>query len=806
MELKENTNELENGYLLHWYAIKSVIGRGGFGITYLAHDNNLDRSVAIKEFMPEDFAMRSSNSRVLPKQGKKEKLYKWGLRRFVDEARTLAKFNHPNIIRVLSVFEENNTAYMVMEYAQGKDLSFIYKKNEKFTEEKFLDTFIPIMDGLALVHDAGFIHRDIKPANIYLCDNNAPLLLDFGSARQSMSDDSKALTSLVTFGYAPFEQYNEGTGKEGPWTDIYSLGASIYMGITGKKPIDALCRGGGFLENGLDTYKPLSITAKGQFSDNFLLAIDNALMFKIDARPKDIMTWADMLLGKIEVPCLPDYMQNAGNGEDSTVMLPWTTNNTAQNTVLSKTGQRGLIDVHGKRHTSKPGINTDRKNVYEFDITNNTDEITSQTGLSVFSRKKIWIPLIVVVLVVSISVVLFSGIFKSSSKSNRLVSVENIENIKNTNKRRGFIENLAAEKKQAEKAVLSEKNKKILALINKAKREFAKGNFASGAKNNAYYYYAQALKIDAENQLAKDGIYNIQNKLLKLADIAYEKNEFIKSRRYLAQLSRINGTDKKATRRKPRTSPQQTQKVKSQEEIKSQQEVKSQQVAMQIKNWLKQAEAYKNNQQYIKPEKKNAFELYKKVLQIDSNNMLARAGIDYIQQHYTILFNTHLSKFQLGQAEDDLKVMRMISTASAIINGMQKTLNNFKKQKAAEKNTKKINKPKKLEIKKVSIVDASEKIALFKKALQARNKSKIKKISIFISGREQFVDQLIQQYRKFEIQVSGVRLIPTENKVLANVELDGLTDINGNKVIPGSWSKFQIAVRYDEKNNLVVYW
>ncbi len=793
MELRENTNELTNGYLLHWYAIQSVIGRGGFGITYLAHDNNLDRSVAIKEFMPEDFAMRSSNSKVLPKQGKKEKLYKWGLRRFVDEARTLAKFNHPNIIRVLSVFEENNTAYMVMEYAQGKDLSFVYKKNERFTEEKFLDTFIPIMDGLALVHDAGFIHRDIKPANIYLCDNNSPLLLDFGSARQSMSDDSKALTSLVTFGYAPFEQYNEGTGKEGPWTDIYSLGASIYMGITGKKPVDALARGGGFLENGQDTYKPLSVIAKGQFSDNFLLAIDNALMFKIEARPRDIMTWADMLLGKIEVPSLPDYMKNAGTGEDSTVMLPWTTGNTAQSTVLSKTGQRGLIDVHGKRHTSEPGLHTDRKNVYEFDITKNIDEATNKSGLNVFSRKKVWVPL-VVVLIASVSVVLFSGFYKSAPESNHQTIVEKSENITNTNKRKGFIENLATERKQAENAVLSEKNKKVQALINKARREFAKGNYASSTKNNAYYFYAQALKIDAENQPAKDGIYNVQNKLLKLADIAYEKNEFIKSRRYLAQLSRINGTDKKVTRRRPQATPKQTQKIKSQ------------QVAIQIKNWLKQAEVYRKNKQYIKPAKENAFEIYKKVLQVDATNVTAREGIDHIQQYYTILFNTHLSRFQLESAENDLKAMRKISTASAIINGMQETLNNFKKQKIAEENTRKNRKPKKLEVKKVSIVDASEKISLFRKALQERNKSKIKNISIFVSGREQFVDQLIQQYREFEIQVSGVRLIPTENKVLANVELDALTDINGNKVIPGSWSKFQIAVRYDEKNNLVVYW
>jgi len=191
MEPGKNKNSLPEGYLLHWYEIKRVIGRGGFGITYLAHDTNLDRYVAIKEFMPEDFATRESDSTVHPKTSDQKNLYEWGLERFVKEARTLAKFNHPNIVHVQSVFEENNTAYMIMEYAQGEDLSLIYKKEPKFTEEQFLDTFIPVMDGLALIHNAGFIHRDIKPANIYICDNNSPLLLDFGSARQSIGGKTK---------------------------------------------------------------------------------------------------------------------------------------------------------------------------------------------------------------------------------------------------------------------------------------------------------------------------------------------------------------------------------------------------------------------------------------------------------------------------------------------------------------------------------------------------------------------------------------------------------------------------------------
>ncbi|VAW55147.1 Serine/threonine protein kinase [hydrothermal vent metagenome] len=792
MELRNNTNELAEGYLLHWYAIKSVIGRGGFGITYLAHDNNLDRSVAIKEFMPEDFAMRSESSKVLPKPGKKEKLYKWGLRRFVDEARTLAKFNHPNIVRVLSVFEENNTAYMVMEYAQGQDLSFVFKKDKKFTEENFLDTYIPIMDGLSLVHEAGFIHRDIKPANIYLCDNNAPLLLDFGSARQSMSETSKPLTSLVTFGYAPFEQYNEGTGKEGPWTDIYSLGASIYFGITGKKPVDALARGGSFLDNGVDTYKPLSIIAKGNFSDNFLLAVDNAMMFKIEERPSNIMFWADMLLGKVDAPQLPDYMLNARVLEDATVVLPWSTSNTTQHTVMSKSSQRKLIDVHGKRQTAKSGSGTSKKSRSDTILLDSLNEISKTSSSGSSNSNKIWLPVLLVASVVlSVVVAYFSGAFNSVEH----LAVQPVGMPVDSDD--DYQRQLLSQETKIRKTNPSQiaRKRKLASLISNAKREFAKGNFATGNEDSAYYYYTKALEMDEKNQLAKDGIYNIENELHALANKAYEKNEFKKSRVYLAQLNFMNSNTEEGAIIQEKIALGQAKKIKQQKQRKA-----------QIKAWLEQASVHKKNKRYLFPKNKNAFELYQKVLEIDSENKLAKNGIDNIQQYYIILFNAHLASAQLKNAEKDLKAMRKISVASPILKGMQETLNSYKKKKLAKAAVKKSKAPKRIVVKSINISDASKKVALFKAALQERNKRKIKDLSVFVSGREQFVDQLIQQYRRYAIQVTGLRLIPTDNEVLANIQLADLVDINGNKVIPGNWSRFKIVVRYNKKNDLSVYW
>ena len=304
------------GYSLHWYELLEVLGRGGYGVTYLAMDRNLRRNVAIKEYLPLDFACRESNDTVHPITDSHNELYNWGLERFLVEARTLAKFNHHNIIRVLSVFEHNNTAYMVMEYEEGSDLSVIYQEKAAATEAELLPVFMPIIEGLSLVHQEGFIHRDIKPSNIYVRSDGSAVLLDFGSARQTLSSRTRALTSLITAGYAPFEQYNESEEEQGAWTDIYGLGSTLYFCITGEKPADALKRGSSLIKQGYDVYEPVSRLAPPGFSPHFLMAIDHALMFHAEARPQTALQWADMLSGDIDVPPLPANLYVAPDRED----------------------------------------------------------------------------------------------------------------------------------------------------------------------------------------------------------------------------------------------------------------------------------------------------------------------------------------------------------------------------------------------------------------------------------------------------------------------------------------------------------
>ena len=275
---------------LHWYVLERVLGQGGFGITYLAKDTNLDQRVAIKEYLPVEGATRLPDGTVRWRTDEQRDRYRWGLERFIQEARTLARFDHPNIVRVLSVFEFNGTAYMVMRFEEGGTLSTLLDRRGSLPENELLRLILPILDGLALVHNAGFIHRDIKPDNIHIGADGRPVLLDFGSARQSMGS-SNTLTILIAPGYAPFEQYYSDSSSQGPWTDIYGLGATCYRVICGRAPLDAVSRSKGILGSTQETLVPASVVGAGRYSATVLAAIDHALAFAEKDRPQTIAEW-----------------------------------------------------------------------------------------------------------------------------------------------------------------------------------------------------------------------------------------------------------------------------------------------------------------------------------------------------------------------------------------------------------------------------------------------------------------------------------------------------------------------------------
>lgn len=239
-ERKTNTFLPYRTLLNNQYLVGKELGAGGFGITYLALDAALLCPVAIKEFFPRDLVSREAGSSTLvPNTGEAGEYYAYGLERFLYEARIMARFNHPNIVRVRNFFSANNTGYIVMDYYQGLQLEqHMEKRGGRLEEKEALDIILPILDGLERIHQRDFLHRDIKPQNIIITSGNVPILLDFGAARYMTSQKTRSLSVVLTPGFAPFEQYQT-HGNQGAWTDIYSLCASIYFMLTGLIPLVA---------------------------------------------------------------------------------------------------------------------------------------------------------------------------------------------------------------------------------------------------------------------------------------------------------------------------------------------------------------------------------------------------------------------------------------------------------------------------------------------------------------------------------------------------------------------------------------
>lgn len=283
--MNEDLRALPVGQRLGEYQIEGVLGQGAFGITYLAKDLMLHRQYAIKEYYPREYAIRDSTLTVKAAGSKDDRdTYAWGLERFLDEARILARFDDPNIIGVRRYFPANGTAYLVMDYCEGESLDQIVKKHGAVPNERLVQIIQPLLNGLSRVHAANFLHRDIKPANIFVRHDGTPVLLDFGAARHEVVSHSKSVTSLATPGYGAVEQYST-HGKQGPWTDIYGLGATLYRMVTGDKPQDAPGR----MLN--DELVPASIKAKGRYPDSLLRAIDDAMQVYPDKRPQSIGEW-----------------------------------------------------------------------------------------------------------------------------------------------------------------------------------------------------------------------------------------------------------------------------------------------------------------------------------------------------------------------------------------------------------------------------------------------------------------------------------------------------------------------------------
>lgn len=294
VEILNYRNALPLGSMLLEYRLESVLGSGGFGMTYLGYDTHLEIKVAIKEYLPVELAVRALDGCIVPVSTGTEYNYKWGLDRFLQEARLLAKFSHPNIVTVSRYFEANGTAYMVMNYESGVSLSQLLKRIPEPDEELLMRILLPLLDGLHAVHQAGFLHRDIKPSNIFIRDTGVPVLLDFGAARLAVGGTTRTMTSILTPGYAPLEQYST-DGNQGPWTDIYSMAAVMYRAVIGDNPPDSVTR----LKD--DAVMSYLIEARNRFTTGFLHGVNRGLEVDEKKRPQSVPEWKAMFTGEAYV-------------------------------------------------------------------------------------------------------------------------------------------------------------------------------------------------------------------------------------------------------------------------------------------------------------------------------------------------------------------------------------------------------------------------------------------------------------------------------------------------------------------------
>lgn len=305
---------LPAGTQLKDYRIEHILGKGGFGITYLAEDIHLQKKVAIKELLPDGIATRGTGYGVVPQTQSLESDYRWAVAAFLKEAQILAGFDHPNIVHVYRLFEANDTAYMVMPFVSGASLKEKVKSGLTLPYEETRRILKSLMGGLEMVHQANTLHRDIKPDNIILNKNGTPILIDFGAARQQITGKTQDITSIITPGYAPVEQYSTDAKYQGPWSDIYALAACTFFMITGQKPTPASERSDALRNQQPDPMPKLAALSPQGYPTEFLQAIDCALQMSESQRPQSIPAWRSLLTPATTPPVTatsPNYPQSS---------------------------------------------------------------------------------------------------------------------------------------------------------------------------------------------------------------------------------------------------------------------------------------------------------------------------------------------------------------------------------------------------------------------------------------------------------------------------------------------------------------
>lgn len=280
---------LPDGTFLSHYQIESVLGGGGFSVVYLGSDTKNHQPVVIKEYFPNKLAKRDEGMNIVAKDETTAKYFKQGRKLFFQEASILAALNHPNIVNILGFHQAHGTIYSIMPYEKGLSLQAYLKKHGKQKSEQFLlSIFLPLLEGLKEVHAKGLLHLDIKPGNIYLRHNLSPILLDFGAVHKLILSAGSRLFPVVSHGFSPPEQSRR-NAKLGPWSDLYAVGASLRACIEAKPPPPSKDR------VKIKEFLPAQKAFEGEFSEQFLSAVDWAMQLEIEKRPQNVDDFIEVL-------------------------------------------------------------------------------------------------------------------------------------------------------------------------------------------------------------------------------------------------------------------------------------------------------------------------------------------------------------------------------------------------------------------------------------------------------------------------------------------------------------------------------
>ncbi|HEV2608806.1 MAG TPA: protein kinase [Noviherbaspirillum sp.] len=317
------------------FEIAGVIGEGGFGVVYLAFDHSLQRTVAIKEYMPAAFALRGADYGVVPRSARDGETFTTGLKSFINEARLLAQFDHPALIKVYRFWEQNGTAYMAMRYYEGQTLKNVVLENPARVTQDWLKSLLkPMLEALDALYRVNILHRDISPDNIMIQASGEAVLLDFGAARQIIGDMSRSLTVILKPGYAPIEQYADDMSmSQGPWTDIYSLSAVVYLAIVKKPPPTSVAR---MIKDPIERLQDGDYPG---FDKSFLAAIDKGLAVRPEDRPQSIEAFRRMLDLELVLPMPVEPLRSASPAKNAQSLK-------AERSATSRTARKAFKPVH----------------------------------------------------------------------------------------------------------------------------------------------------------------------------------------------------------------------------------------------------------------------------------------------------------------------------------------------------------------------------------------------------------------------------------------------------------------------------